>query len=122
MADTLTLTGLRASGQVELAGIDAAPNWRRADVLLERLQNTYPGLPRTIAEARLSRWMGHRPSTPDGLPVIGPASGSGDIIHAFGHGHVGLASGPITGRITADLISGRTPTRPIAPYGAARFR
>ncbi|OYX86931.1 MAG: amino acid dehydrogenase [Azorhizobium sp. 35-67-5] len=122
MADTLTRTGLRASGQVELAGIDAAPNWRRADVLLDRLIASYPGLPRTIPEARLSRWMGHRPSTPDGLPVIGPASHSADIIHAFGHGHVGLASGPITARIAADLISGRAPTRTIAPYAAARFR
>lgn len=122
MANTPTRAGLRASGQVELAGIEAAPNWRRADVLLDHLVNTYPGLPRHIPEERLSRWLGHRPSTPDGLPVLGPAAATADIVHAFGHGHVGLASGPISGRIAADIVSGHPPTRPLAPYAAARFR
>ena len=44
-------------------------------------------------------WMGHRPSTPDGLPCIGPASGCPDVVHAFGHGHVGLTAGAATGAI-----------------------
>ncbi|WP_188575201.1 NAD(P)/FAD-dependent oxidoreductase [Azorhizobium oxalatiphilum] len=122
MANTPTIGGLRASGQVELAGIHAAPNWKRADVLLKHLLTTYPALPRVVPEARLSRWMGHRPSTPDGLPVIGPASGCTDVLHAFGHGHVGLASGPITGRLVADLIGGAAPSRPLIPYRPDRFR
>ncbi|TDT87735.1 glycine/D-amino acid oxidase-like deaminating enzyme [Azorhizobium sp. AG788] len=122
MANTPTRAGLRASGQVELAAVTAAPNWKRADVLLDHLLNTYPGLPRQVPEARLSRWLGHRPSTPDGVPVIGQASACTDIVHAFGHGHVGLASGPITGRLVADIIAGRPPERDIRPYAAARFR
>ena len=51
--------------------------------------------------------MGHRPSTPDGLPCIGPASGCADVVHAFGHGHIGLTAGPATGKLVADLIAGR---------------
>lgn len=122
MANTLTLGGLRASGQVELASVDAAPNWDRADVLLRHAQRAYPALPPTIAPQRMRRWLGHRPSTPDGLPVIGPASGCADIVHAFGHGHVGLAAGAITGRLAADLVAGHQPVVDPAPYSAERFR
>jgi D-amino-acid dehydrogenase len=65
--------------------------------------------------------MGHRPSTPDGRPVIGVASASPDIVHAFGHGHVGLASGPMTGRIVADLIAGRDAGINVRPFAISRF-
>jgi D-amino-acid dehydrogenase len=122
MANTLTLKGLRASGQVELASVSAPPNWRRAAVLLNHALRTYPQLPRQIPEERISRWMGHRPSTPDGLPVIGPAHSSPDVIYAFGHGHVGLASGPATASIVADIIAGRSSPAPISVYAASRFQ
>jgi len=42
-------------------------------------------------------------------------------VHAFGHGHVGLASAPMTGQIVASLFAGRTPPLDIAPFAAARF-
>jgi len=122
MANTLTMQGLRVSGQVELASVDAAPNWKRAAVLLNHARRTYPGLPSHIPEERISRWMGHRPSTSDGLPVIGPASASRDIIYAFGHGHVGLASGPATASAVADILAGRQASLPLAAYAPARFR
>jgi D-amino-acid dehydrogenase len=121
MANTPTLGGLRAAGQVELASRDAAPDWRRAKILLRHLQDAFPGLPADIPENRVSRWMGHRPSTPDGLPVVGPASASTDIVHAFGHGHVGLAAAPATARLVADLIGGRPPAVSLDPYRAGRF-
>jgi D-amino-acid dehydrogenase len=121
MANTLTTGGLRASGQVELASVDAPPNWKRADVLLNHLRRTYPALPREIAADRIKYWMGHRPSTSDGLPVIGPASATSDIIHAFGHGHVGLASAPMTALLVAEIIGERTPSVPITAYSASRF-
>jgi D-amino-acid dehydrogenase len=122
MANTLTLNGLRASGQVELASVGTPPNWKRAAVLLNHALRTYPGLPRQIPEERISRWMGHRPSTPDGLPVIGPASACPDIVYAFGHGHVGLASGPATASIVADILAGRSAQVPISVYAPTRFR
>lgn len=119
MANTMTTHGFRAAGQVELASVNAPPDWRRADILLGQLQRTYPHLG---IVGPISRWLGHRPSTPDGLPVIGTSSASPDVIYAFGHGHVGLASGPMTGRIAADLVQGKTPTVDVAPFTARRFR
>ena len=73
------------------------------------------------AAAPASRWMGHRPSTPDGLPVIGPSAQHPDIVHAFGHGHVGLAAAPATAELVADLLAGRTPAIDPGPDRADRF-
>ncbi|WP_018260109.1 NAD(P)/FAD-dependent oxidoreductase [Methylobacterium sp. WSM2598] len=120
MANTLTMQGLRLAGQVELARVEAAPDWRRAAILLRHANAAYPDLRATPEES--ARWMGHRPSTPDGLPVIGPASSTPDIVHAFGHGHVGLAAGPITGRAAGALARGAAPPLDIGPYAARRFR
>jgi D-amino-acid dehydrogenase len=106
---------------VELAGLAAAPNWRRAAVLRDFARRVFPELAPDLPETRVKVWMGHRPSTPDGLPCIGPASASADIIHAFGHGHVGLTAGAKTARLVADLIGGKPPGIDIAPYAAQRF-
>ena len=122
MANTVTAGALRIAGQIELAGLDAAPNWRRADILRDFALRTYPGLPRNLPADRVCTWMGHRPSMADGLPVIGLATGCADVVHAFGHGHIGLASGPLTGRLVADLVSGASPVIDPAPYRPDRFR
>jgi D-amino-acid dehydrogenase len=121
MACVMTPQGLRLAGQVELAGLPAAPNWRRAEVLRDFARQVFPQLPADLPASRIKLWMGHRPSTPDGLPCIGPASACADVIHAFGHGHVGLTAGATTGRLAADLISGKQPAIDLAPYSAGRF-
>jgi D-amino-acid dehydrogenase len=113
--------GLRMAGTVEFAGLDAPPNWRRAQVLLRQGQAMFPGLARAIGEERLAVWMGFRPSMPDSLPVIGPARGASNAFLAFGHGHVGLVGAPMTGRTVADLIAGQPPAIDVAPFRAARF-
>jgi D-amino-acid dehydrogenase len=121
MACVMTPQGLRLAGQVELAGLDAAPNWQRAAVLRDFARHVFPALPRDLPVENVKVWMGHRPSTPDGLPCIGPASGCPDVVHAFGHGHVGLTAGAATARLVADLIGDRQPTIDPAPYSARRF-
>ncbi|MCK1525029.1 FAD-dependent oxidoreductase [Bradyrhizobium sp. 17] len=78
MANTPTPAGLRLSGQVELAHVDAEPDWARVEILVRHALTTYPG-PGARAGLTVDRWMGHRPSTPDGRPVIGIASASPDI-------------------------------------------
>ena len=122
MSITRMAQGLRLAGQVELAGLAAAPNWRRAGLLRDFALRLFPGLPRDLPAERVRVWMGHRPSIADGLPVIGPASGSADIVHAFGHGHIGLAAGASTARLVADLVGGTPPAIDPAPYAPGRFR
>ncbi|MPT24776.1 MAG: FAD-dependent oxidoreductase, partial [Starkeya sp.] len=79
-------TGIRVGGAVELGGLKAAPNFKRSEAMLTKAARFLPGL-RTEGG---KQWMGFRPSLPDSLPVIGPATASPRVLYAFGHGHLGL--------------------------------
>ena len=114
-------TGLRFAGTVELAGLAAPPDWRRARILLAQGRKMLPGLAASHPEERISMWMGHRPSLPDSLPVLGPSRASPDVFYAFGHGHVGMTAAPMTGKIVAELVDGRSPAIDITPFAARRF-
>ncbi len=118
---TPMMTGLRFAGTVELAGLEAPPDWRRARILLEQGRRMLPGLAPDYPEERLSLWMGHRPSLPNSLPALAPSSASPDVIYAFGHGHVGMTAAPMTGKVVADLVTGRPPAIDIAPFSPSRF-
>lgn len=121
MVATMTAGTLRIAGQVEIAGLRAAPNWKRAEVLKQVALRSFPGLPRDLPASRVKLWMGHRPSMPDSLPCIGRARDCPDVVLAFGHGHIGLASGALTGRLVADIVSGKQPVIDPAPYSPSRF-
>lgn len=110
--------GLRLVSGDELAGLSAPPNYKRIEALMPDAVRVLPAL----ADLRpVSRWMGHRPSTPDTLPVIGPARKNPDVIYAFGHGHLGVTLSAITARLVADLIARRPAEIDLAPYHATRF-
>ncbi len=109
--------GLRLAGTVEFAGLEAAPDFRRADALVARATAMFPAL----EASRVSRWMGHRPCLPDSLPVIGTARGYPRLLLAFGHGHHGMTGASTTGRIIASLVSGQPPPIDPAPFRAERF-
>jgi D-amino-acid dehydrogenase len=106
---------------VEIAAIDAAPNWKRADILRAHALSMFPELPRDLDASRIRYWMGRRPSTPDGLPCIGYASATRDVVYAFGHGHVGLVGSARTGRLVAQLVAGKAPEIALEPFDARRF-
>ena len=55
------------------------------------------------------------------MPIIGPCPGAPGVLLAFGHGHMGLAFAPITGRLIGALAAGRAPEIDLAPYAAERF-
>jgi len=109
--------GLRFAGTVEFAGLDAEPDYRRAQALVPLAKEMFPDL--RIESA--TQWMGHRPCLPDSLPIIGAAPGHPALILAFGHGHHGLTGASTTGRLVADLVAGRPPAVDLAPYRADRF-
>ena len=113
--------GLRLAGTVELAGLDAPPNWERAQILLRHAQRMFPALRSEYPEDRLSMWMGHRPSLPDSLPVIGVSRRTRDVVYAFGHGHVGMACAAKTGKTVAEVVSGEPPQVDVGPFSPRRF-
>ena len=110
-------TGVRIGGAVELGGLKLAPNFKRADAMLRRAQAFLPGL---NPEGGV-QWMGFRPSLPDSLPAIGPARFSPRVIHAFGHGHLGLTQSAGTARLVADLLTGVPPAIDLTPFSPQRF-
>jgi D-amino-acid dehydrogenase len=115
--------GLRAAGQVEIGGLEAGPDWRRAEILHRHLKSMFPALAGAEGGAvAVKHWLGHRPSMPDGLPCIGPSAASADIVLAFGHGHVGLCGSARTGRLAAQLLAGTEPETPVAPFDPGRFK
>jgi D-amino-acid dehydrogenase len=66
--------------------------------------------------------MGHRPSTPDGLPCIGPARDCTDVFHGYGHGHSGIGMAPGTARLLVELATDQKPGIDPKPFSAERFR
>ena len=111
--------GLRLAGTDEFAGLEAAPNYARADTLWSQFKRVLPEL--REPDAATTRWMGRRPGTPDSLPVIGHSKHAGNVWYGFGHGHMGLTWGPTTGRIVSELMSGIKTNMDLSAFRADRF-
>jgi D-amino-acid dehydrogenase len=109
--------GLRAAGTVEIAGLEAPPDERRAMALLTHMRAMFPEI--DVRDHRL--WMGFRPSTPDSLPILGAAPGRPGLYLAFGHGHFGMTGSPASGRLVSRLINKQDPGIDPTPYAPARF-
>ena len=109
--------GLRFAGTVELARVDAPPDYRRADIIARAAKRMFP----TLDTSSVSQWMGQRPSLPDGLPVIGPAPGHANVFLAFGHAHTGVVGSPQTGRLIASLVSRAKLNTDLSAFSAQRF-
>jgi D-amino-acid dehydrogenase len=117
----ITLTpmqlGLRVSGMGEFAAVDAPANYRYCRMIVAHAKTLLPGL----SEDGAIDWMGPRPALPDGKPIIDRSARHPWAYFAFGHGHVGLGTGAITGRVVSQLVAGKTPEVDLAPFRADRF-
>lgn len=109
--------GVRVGGAVELGGLDLPPNYKRAEILLQKAARFLPGL----GTEGGTQWMGFRPSLPDSLPVIGRSSRAPGVVYAFGHGHLGLTQSAGTAELAAGLIADTDTAIPMAAYSPDRF-
>jgi glycine/D-amino acid oxidase-like deaminating enzyme len=109
--------GLRAAGTVEIGGLRAPLDERRAMVLVSHAKRIFPKL----ETGEPSYWMGHRPSTPDSLPVLGEAPGRTGLFFSFGHGHFGMTGSPPSARLVSQLVNGGPVSIDPAPYACNRF-
>jgi D-amino-acid dehydrogenase len=109
--------GVRLTSGVELAGLDAPPDFSRIYRLLPHARQMLPGLSDKVAR----QWIGYRPSTPDSLPVISVSPHAPHVFYAFGHQHLGLTLSAITGRLVTALVGGPAPEIDLSPYRVGRF-
>lgn len=114
---TPTAGGIRVGGTVEMAGLDAAPDYRRARITVKRAQAALPNLRRENA----TEWMGHRPAFPDTVPVMSASAKVPGVFYATGHGHLGVTYAATNARLMADLITGAAPPIDMRPYRVDRF-
>ncbi|BFM50095.1 FAD-dependent oxidoreductase [Marinomonas sp. THO17] len=123
---------IRVGGAVELAGLTLAPNYQRAQHLLDKAKRFLPELDPIQRDSSLSQhrsaqhtppqqWMGFRPSMPDSLPVIDYASRTQQVVYAFGHGHLGLTQSAGTAELVCELLHNQTTSIDLSPYSAKRF-
>jgi D-amino-acid dehydrogenase len=108
---------LRACSFVEFAHVNSPPDPRKWERLAKHVLDL--GLPFGDAP---SRWMGARPTLPDYLPAIGRSRRAENLFYAFGHQHLGLTIGPVTGHAIAALALGQAPGISLAPFDIERFR
>ncbi len=109
---------LALGATVEDVGFDVRPTAAGLRLLFSEGLRLSPGLAdATFLEVRV----GLRPVSDDDLPVIGGLPGADTVYVASGHGANGLLLGPVSGRVVADLVGGRTPAVEIADFSPARF-
>jgi D-amino-acid dehydrogenase len=106
---------LRVAGTVELGGLRAPPSPHRLRRLEQGARAIFPDL----GPADRS-WMGFRPSIPDSVPVIGPGRDP-RVIHAYGHGHIGLTLAPATALMVEHALLGNAPDARLGPCSPRRF-
>ena len=113
---------LRAAGTAEFAGFDRRIDHRRIDPILGAVQEMFPGPFDAVQVAGAAAWTGLRPMTPDGPPILGPASNMPGLFLNTGHGPLGWTLAAGSARLIADWLGGRTLGLDAAPYSIERFR
>jgi glycine/D-amino acid oxidase-like deaminating enzyme len=102
----------------ERRGFDLSVDDAVSDAMLEQAVALMPGLRGLRPDAA---WAGLRPWLPDHLPAIGPSSAVAGLWLATGHEGAGVALGPVTGRLVAQLYAGEDPVVDPAPFSPDRF-
>ena len=107
---------LRCAGLVEFGGLAAAESNKPFQLLEKKVKKLFPEL----TYSHIKRWMGHRPSTSDSLPVIGVSPNAPNVWLAYGHQHIGLTAGPKTGKIISEMILSKQSNLDTDPFSATR--
>jgi len=89
--------------------------------VFELLREAYRALPELAELSFVGVGAGLRPTTPDNAPVIGRVVEHPSVILACGHFRNGVLLAPVTAQLVSDLLVGREPRLPLAPFDPSRF-
>jgi D-amino-acid dehydrogenase len=111
-------SGFRLGGTMELSGFNF-------DILARRVQNLITAaneyLKEPVGEAMMEEWVGMRPMVYDDLPIIDRAPNHPNLVVATGHGMQGISMATSTGKLVAEIITGRRPHIDPTAFGIRRF-
>jgi len=94
---------IRVGGMAEIAGYDLSLSDKRKRTLQHSVEDLFGG---AGDQSKATFWAGLRPMTPDGTPIVG-RSPIGNLFLNTGHGTLGWTMAAGSGRLLADIISGR---------------
>jgi D-amino-acid dehydrogenase len=109
---------LRLTGRLELSNLDTTVSTKHI-AGIERAVREYINLDEKLDIHET--WAGLRPTTPDGMPIIGRSPRYRNLIFATGHAMLGLSLGPGTGQVVAEIIQGQKTAFDLSPLRAERF-
>jgi D-amino-acid dehydrogenase len=119
VAITPMRSGYRIGSTMEFAGYDTSLNRRRLEAL-KRGAAVY--LREPYRDEVEEEWYGWRPMTWDSLPIIDRSGRFENAYIAAGHSMLGLTLAAVTGKLIAEMATGRRPHVDVTPYSARRFR
>jgi D-amino-acid dehydrogenase len=109
---------LRFTGRLEVGNNSMIPN----PLWIQRIENSAREYLRLDEKLDVKEtWAGLRPTTPDGVPIIGRSPRHSNLILATGHAMLGLSLGPGTGQIVAELVNDRQTAFDLSPLSLNRF-
>jgi len=111
--------GVRFAGTMELSGINTELDRRRIEAIRRGIARY---LKPPVGPNEGVEWVGMRPLTPDGLPMLGRIPGIANGYIATGHAMLGVTMAPVTGETMADLMTGRLDEAALLPFAPGRFR
>jgi D-amino-acid dehydrogenase len=111
---------LRFAGTMEIAGIDLSINKPRVEAILNAIPLYFGNIDRP-ASASGELWGGMRPVTPDGLPYVGRFRQFPNLIAATGHAMLGISLSAVTGKLVAEIVSGKKPSHDLTLLNPNRF-
>lgn len=109
---------IRITGRLELSALDTHIDQKKVDGIASALRD-YIAVDNE-GEV-LETWAGLRPTTPDGVPIIGKPKNISNLVIAAGHAMLGLSLGPGTGQLAAEIVTGKTPTIDLSGFSVNRF-
>lgn len=110
--------GLRIAGTMELGGRPGELDGRRVEGLVRSARRVLAGVD---LDGRRDVWVGPRPVTPDGLPIIGRPGAWRNVLFGAGHGMYGVTLAPATGEALAELCVGNPAPVDLRPFSPDRF-
>ena len=113
-------SSLRFGGTMEIAGFNETINPVRVQGIINSVPKYYPDFTSQDFDG-IKPWCGLRPCSPDGLPYVGRTARYTNLSIATGHAMMGLSLGPITGKLMAEILSGKSPSNDIRLLDPDRY-